>query len=128
MVALGWMNLFWMGLFAAIIFAEKIWSKGGLWIARITGVCFITIGILSWAGIISLPFNVMDNVSSNRMSMDMPSSQTHDMTTSHNLITKNSTNSEQGVDKSHNANSKNNTMNGMVMKMIMVVITIYRSF
>lgn len=128
MVALGWMNLFWMGLFAAIIFAEKIWSKGGLWIARITGVCFITIGILSWAGIISLPFNAMDNVSSNRMSMDMPSSQTHDMTTSHNLITKNSTNSEQDVDKSHNANSKNNTMNGMVMKMILVVITIYRAF
>ena len=57
-----------------------------------------------------------------------PASQTHDMMISHNLITKNSSNSEQGVDKSYNANSKNNTMNGMVMKMIMVVITIYRAF
>jgi predicted metal-binding membrane protein len=128
MVALGWMNLLWMGLFAAIIFAEKIWSKGGLWIARITGACFITIGILSWAGIISLPFNAMNNVEGNRMSMDMPASQSHDMTMSHNLIIKNSSNSEQGVDKSNNANSKNNAMNGMVMKMIMVVITTYRAF
>ena len=117
-----------MGLFAAIIFAEKIWSKGGLWIARITGACFITIGILSWAGIISLPFNAMNNVEGNRMSMDMPASHSHDMTMSHNLITKNSSNSEQGVDKSNNANSKNNAMNGMVMKMIMVVITTYRAF
>ena len=88
MVALGWINCSGWD-FAAIIFAEKIWSKGGLWIARITGVCFITIGILSWAGIILLPFNATDNVSGNRMSMDMPSSQTHDITTSHNLITKN---------------------------------------
>jgi predicted metal-binding membrane protein len=28
MVALGWMNLLWMGLFAGIIFAEKMWSRG----------------------------------------------------------------------------------------------------
>ena len=71
MVALGWMNIFWMGLFAAIIFAEKIWAKGGLWIARITGICFISIGILSFTGMISLPSDSMSsNNDSNMMSMD----------------------------------------------------------
>jgi predicted metal-binding membrane protein len=80
MVALGWMNIFWMGLFAAIIFAEKIWVKGGLWIARITGICFISIGILSLAGMISLPSDPMNNTSDdgmksmvNSMNMDMSS-------------------------------------------------------
>ena len=28
MVALGWMNLAWMGLFAIIIFGEKMWIRG----------------------------------------------------------------------------------------------------
>src|ERR671912_1420155 len=68
MVALGWMNLLWMGLFAAIIFAEKIWSKGGLWIAKITGIGFITIGILCSIGIISLSSDSMNNGDSNMMS------------------------------------------------------------
>ena len=77
MVALGWMDIFWMGLFAAIIFAEKLWAKSGLWIARITGIGFILLGILSSTGAIFLPSNSM---SSNRgdsdmmMSMDMSSS------------------------------------------------------
>lgn len=44
MVALGWMNLLFMGLFAAIIFGEKIWSKG-IWIARIAGIGFIALGL-----------------------------------------------------------------------------------
>ena len=71
MVALGWMNILWMGLFAAIIFAEKIWAKGGLWIARITGICFISIGILSLIGMISLPSDPMSSTNdSNMMSMD----------------------------------------------------------
>ncbi len=80
MVALGWMNILWMGLFAAIIFAEKIWAKGGLWIARITGISFISIGILSLAGMISLPSDPMSNTSNdgmksmdNSMNMDMSS-------------------------------------------------------
>jgi predicted metal-binding membrane protein len=71
MVALGWMNIFWMGLFAAIIFAEKIWARGGPWIARITGICFIFIGILSLTGMILLPSGPMSSTSdSNIMSMD----------------------------------------------------------
>lgn len=53
MIALGWMNILWMGLFAAIIFAEKVWSKG-IWIARIAGFVFIVTGLLSITGIISI--------------------------------------------------------------------------
>jgi predicted metal-binding membrane protein len=78
MVALGWMNFFWMGLFASIIFAEKIWTRGGLWIGRITGIGFITLGILSLTGAISLPSDSMGGSISNSgddsdmmMSMDM---------------------------------------------------------
>ena len=89
MVALGWMNIYWMGLFASIIFAEKFWIRGGLWIGRITGIGFITLGILSSTGAISLPSFSMSGGSSSSssssgdidmmmmmmmMSMDMPSS------------------------------------------------------
>ena len=54
MVALGWMNLLWMGLFAAIIFGEKIWARYGIWIARITGTGFVIIGLFTMVGIITL--------------------------------------------------------------------------
>ena len=53
MVALGWMNITWMGIFAGIIFGEKIWSKG-IWISRFTGIAFAIVGILSILGIITL--------------------------------------------------------------------------
>jgi predicted metal-binding membrane protein len=80
MVVLGWMNFFWMGLFASIIFAEKIWTRGGLWISRVTGIGFITLGILSLTGAVSLPSDLMSSGSSSigdsemMMSMDMSSS------------------------------------------------------
>jgi hypothetical protein len=128
MVALGWMNVFWMGLFAAIIFAEKIWSKGGLWIARITGAGFIIIGILSWSGIVTLSTNTMNNFDNNRISMNMPMStqQSHDMMMSHSSISKDSSISGEDVDNSGNdVDSKSKDMTGMVMNMIMV-ITIYQ--
>jgi predicted metal-binding membrane protein len=50
MVALGWMNLLWMGLFAGIIFGEKIWSRG-IWVARAAGVGLAITGVLVAAGI-----------------------------------------------------------------------------
>ena len=53
MIALGWMNLAWMGLFTVIIFGEKIWSKG-IWIARAVGIALIILGILSSLGLITL--------------------------------------------------------------------------
>ena len=61
MVALGWMNLLWMGLFAAIIFGEKIWSRYGIWIARITGTGFVITGLFTVVGIITLQNNVIGN-------------------------------------------------------------------
>lgn len=84
MVALGWMNIFWMGLFAAIIFAEKIWIRGGLWVARITGIGFLALGLLSSTGTITLPSDPMSGSSSSSsgdsdmmMSMDMSSSSSY---------------------------------------------------
>jgi predicted metal-binding membrane protein len=82
MIALGWMNFFWMGLFASIIFAEKIWTRGGLWIGRITGIGFITLGILSLTWAISMSSDSMGiSISSSgddrdmMMSMDMSSTR-----------------------------------------------------
>lgn len=49
MVALGWMNLLWMGLFAAIIFGEKIWNKG-IWVARAAGVGLVIGGVFMLIG------------------------------------------------------------------------------
>ena len=55
MVALGWMNLLWMSLFASsIIFGEKVWIRGGIWIGRGAGIGFVPLGIL---GILDLDGN-----------------------------------------------------------------------
>jgi predicted metal-binding membrane protein len=43
MISLGWMNLFWMGLFSCLIFAEKIWSRG-LLLAKIAGISLMVLG------------------------------------------------------------------------------------
>jgi Predicted metal-binding integral membrane protein (DUF2182) len=51
MVALGWMNLLWMGLFARIIFGEKIWSRG-IWVARSAGIALAITGVLVAAGLV----------------------------------------------------------------------------
>ena len=67
MVALGWMNIAWMGIFAGIIFGEKIWSKG-IWISRFTGITFVIVGILTVSGIITL-YN--DSMNMDTMSMNM---------------------------------------------------------
>jgi predicted metal-binding membrane protein len=65
MVALGWMNIAWMGLFAGIIFGEKMWTKG-IWISRFTGIAFAILGILTILGIIPL-YN--DNINMDSMNM-----------------------------------------------------------
>ena len=51
MVALGWMNLLWMGLFAGIIFGEKMWSRG-IWVARAAGIALAVTGVLVAAGLL----------------------------------------------------------------------------
>ena len=63
MVALGWMNLLWMALFAAIIFGEKVWSKG-IWVARSTGVVIAIVGIMAIFGLITIPTD-MDGIDNN---------------------------------------------------------------
>jgi predicted metal-binding membrane protein len=73
MVALGWMNLLWMGLFAAIIFGEKIWSRYGIWVARITGTGFVIIGLFTMVGIITLQNNASTSSSSSSSSSNISS-------------------------------------------------------
>jgi predicted metal-binding membrane protein len=51
MMALGWMNLLWMGLFAAIIFGEKMWSRG-IWVARAAGIGLAVVGIFVATGML----------------------------------------------------------------------------
>ncbi|MGH9922360.1 MAG: DUF2182 domain-containing protein [Nitrososphaerales archaeon] len=46
MVALGLMNLLWMGIFAGIIFGEKVWSRGIL-ISKAVGIGFIIWGLFT---------------------------------------------------------------------------------
>ena len=53
MVAMGWMNILWMGLFAGIIFAEKVWSKG-IYVSKTAGIILIVLGLTTILGIISI--------------------------------------------------------------------------
>jgi predicted metal-binding membrane protein len=76
MVALGWMNILWMGLFAGIIFAEKIWSKG-IYVARITGIVFIILGLSAVLGMVSIgDFDKNISINEDQMSDDKVASQT----------------------------------------------------
>ena len=58
MIALGWMNLFYMALFAAVIFGEKIWLRGGIWVARSAGISFMIVGVLAILGLIEIPTGI----------------------------------------------------------------------
>ena len=53
------MNIAWMGLFAEIMFGEKIWSKG-IWISRFKGIAFAIVGFLTIFGIITLYNDTMN--------------------------------------------------------------------
>ena len=74
MVALGWMNLLWMALFAVIIFGEKVWVRGGKWIARSTGVGFVVLGTLALLGLMEVPtgdMTIADIVGNNDKGTEM---------------------------------------------------------
>jgi predicted metal-binding membrane protein len=64
MVALGWMNILWMALFAGIIFGEKMWLRGGIWIAKCTGIGLAVIGIMAMLGFVAIPAG-MNNMGDN---------------------------------------------------------------
>jgi predicted metal-binding membrane protein len=53
MVALGWMDVLWMALFAGIIFGEKMWSRG-IWVARAAGVGLVAAGVAMALGVVDL--------------------------------------------------------------------------
>jgi predicted metal-binding membrane protein len=72
MVALGWMNLIWMGLFAGIIFGEKMWSRG-IWVARAAGIGLAIVGVLLAAG-------MLPSITSSASSMVDVEDDTDDMT------------------------------------------------
>lgn len=64
MVALGWMDILWMALFAGVIFGEKMWSRG-IWVARAAGIALIVVGTAAALG-------AVDVVSPQAMNMEMP--------------------------------------------------------
>lgn len=76
MVALGWMNLLWMALFAGIIFGEKVWSKG-IWIARSVGLGLVIVGIMAIFGLVIIPPAGIGNSSPNRTVDDMYTGSMH---------------------------------------------------
>jgi predicted metal-binding membrane protein len=53
MVALGWMDILWMALFAGIIFGEKMWSRG-IWVSRAAGVGLAIVGAITMFGIVDI--------------------------------------------------------------------------
>jgi predicted metal-binding membrane protein len=90
MIALGWMNISWMGLFAAIIFGEKMWSKG-VWFARGFGIALIVLGISSSMGIITLYDSMMF--------MNMESNSAAEMKMSQNVMNHDGNESKTEMDK-----------------------------
>ena len=92
MVALGWMNLLWMALFAVIIFGEKVWVRGGKWIARSTGVGFLVLGTLALLGIMEVPtgdMTIADVVINNDKGTEMEMSDGMNMDNEDNSMQKN---------------------------------------
>src|SRR5215469_15284085 len=70
MVALGWMNLLWMALFASVILGEKVWSKG-IWIARSVGLGLAIVGIMTIFGLIIITPTGISNSYPNTTNEDM---------------------------------------------------------
>src|SRR5215213_1599711 len=70
MIALGWMNLLWMALFAAMIFGEKIWLRGGIWVARSAGISFMIVGILAILGLMEIPTGIEIGKDKDNTTMD----------------------------------------------------------
>jgi predicted metal-binding membrane protein len=70
MVAMGWMGILWMGLFAGIIFAEKVWSKG-IYVSKTAGIVFMVMGLIIALGMISInDFSGSNLLPKNNMSDD----------------------------------------------------------
>src|SRR5918994_4723373 len=100
MVALGWMNLLWMGLFAGIIFGEKIWSRG-IWVARAAGVGLAITGVLVAAGMLpSLVSSATSMTSSEDGAADEMMMAEDSANNNNNRMTMDSSNPEASMDMS----------------------------
>jgi predicted metal-binding membrane protein len=53
MVALGWMDILWMALFAGIIFGEKVLSRG-VCVARVAGIGLAIAGAVAMLGVMDI--------------------------------------------------------------------------
>ena len=91
MMALGWMNLLWMGLFAGIIFGEKVWSRG-IWIARIAGIGLVIVGITTSFGLTTVSSGIMNANENNNINMN------------NNMVMDNSSNNNPSHDNMKNNN------------------------
>src|ERR671930_290093 len=83
MMALGWMNLLWMWLFAGIIFGEKVWSRG-IWIGRAAGIGLAITGVLVAAGVLPSIVSTTTSMSHNKESTDEMSTMMKDGNASNN--------------------------------------------
>jgi predicted metal-binding membrane protein len=100
MVALGWMNLLWMGLFAGIIFGEKMWSRG-IWVARAAGIGLAVIGVLVSAGMLpSLVSSATSMTSSEDGAADEMMMAEDSANNNNNRMTMDSPNPEASLDMS----------------------------
>jgi hypothetical protein len=107
MVALGWMNLLWMGLFAGIIFGEKMWSRG-IWVARAAGIGLAVVGILVSAGMLPSLVSSAESMTSSEdetgNEMMMMESSTNN---NNNHITMDSSNPEASMNMSDDSMPSN---------------------
>src|SRR5215211_7062720 len=57
---ISWLILSWLllALLAAVIFGEKIWLRGGIWVARSAGISFMIVGVLAILGLIEIPTGI----------------------------------------------------------------------
>jgi hypothetical protein len=71
-----------MGLFALIIFAEKMWTRG-IWIARAVGIVLIILGVASILGLFTIYENMVV------MSKNMQTNGSDSKLMLHNMIKNN---------------------------------------
>lgn len=119
MVALGWMNLLWMGLFSGIIFGEKMW-RNGIWIARIAGIGLAVVGVLMLSGYFP---SIVSSGHNNNMSMEVSTGHNQESTSVNRMMSQinngpgNSESSSISSDPSqarpNNSNETNNRMSEM---------------
>src|SRR5918992_1197007 len=99
MVALGWMNLLWMGLFAGIIFGEKMWSRG-IWVARAAGIGLAVVGILVSAGMLPSLVSSAASMTSSEDGTGVEMMVEDSANTNNNRMTMDSSNPEASMDMS----------------------------